>query len=99
MAGTATNYDSTTIVVDTVGQLWAGLAVPGAGARLTLDTDGTPDSTANPSAIHLGHTKEGSKVTIVSSITKYYADEEASPIKAVVDATDMSIEGSFLQLL
>lgn len=99
MAGTATNYDTTTIIVDTKAQLWASLAVPSAGARLTLDTDGTPDGTANPSAIHLGHTKEGAKVTIVSAITKHYVDELAEPIKATVETTDMMIEGSFVQLL
>lgn len=99
MAGTATNYDPTVIVVDTVAQIWAGLAVPAASARLSLHTDGTPDATANPNAIHLGHTKEGSKITIVSSLAKHFADEEAVPIKATVDVTDMSIEGEFLQVL
>lgn len=99
MAGTATNYDTSTIIVDVVGQVWANLAVPGAGARITLHTDGTPDATANPSAIHLGHTKEGSKVTISSSITKHFVDELEAPFKASVDATDMMIEGIFTQLL
>lgn len=95
----STNYDPTVIVVDTVAQIWAGLAIPGAGARLTLHTDGTPDATTNSSAIHLGHTKEGSKITIVSSMSKHFADEEAAPIKSTIDVTDMSIEGEFLQVL
>lgn len=99
MAATATNYDTTKIIVDTVGQLWADLGVPSAGGRITLAADGTPDSVTNPNAIHLGHTKEGSKVNIVSSITKHYADEEASPIKATVEQTEFTLEGAFLQLL
>jgi len=99
MAGTATNYDTSTIPVDVVGQVWAGLATPSAGARITLHTDGTPDATANPNAIHLGHTKEGSKVTITASQIKHYADEVATPIKATVDVVDMMIEGSFLQIM
>ena len=70
MAGTAKNFDTSTIVVDTVAQIWAGLAVPSAGARMILTTDPgdssnkTPDAIENPSAIHLGHTKAGTKITI-----------------------------------
>lgn len=94
-----TNYDSTVIVVDTVAQIWAGLAVPGAGARLTLHSDGTPDATTNTSAVHLGHTKEGVKLTIETSLTKHYVDELAEPIKATLDTTSMMFEGEFLQVL
>jgi hypothetical protein len=99
MAGTATNYDTTKFVVDTFGQLWAGLAVPAAGARLTLHTDGTPESVANPNAIHLGHTKDGVKVTITNALTKHYVDEEAAPVKTTVEAVEMMLEGSFHQVL
>ncbi len=99
MAGTATNYDSQTIITDRVGQIWAGLAVPSASARLTLDTDGTPDATANPNAVHLGHTKEGATITVASTLTKFYADELETPIKSSVDATEMMIEGVFLQVM
>lgn len=100
-AASPTNYDSTVIVVDTVAQIWAGLAVPGAGARLALHSDGTPDSSvgANPNAIHLGHTKEGVKLTISTGLTKHYVDELAEPIKATVDANEMMFEGEFLQVL
>jgi hypothetical protein len=99
MAGTATNYDTTTFVVDTIGQLWAGLAVPAAGARLTLDADGTPDSVANPNAIHLGHTKDGTRVTITNTLTKHYVDEVAAPVKTTVETVDMMFEGTFHQIL
>ncbi len=99
MAGTALNNDTTTIVVDRVAQLWAGLAVPSAGARLTLDADGTPDATANPNAIHLGHTIEGTTISIVAAITKHFVDELEAPFKASVDATDMMFEGRFAQVM
>lgn len=99
MPGSQLNYDSQAIIVDVVGQLWAGLAVPAAAARLTLHTDGTPESVANPNAIHLGHTKEGAKISIVSSITKHFADEEAAAIKATVEQTEFMVEGTFLQLI
>jgi hypothetical protein len=47
----------------------------------------------------LGHTREGSKITIVSSLAKHFADEEAAPIKATVDVTDMMIEAELLQVM
>lgn len=99
MAETATNYDPTVILVDTVAQIWTGLAVPSAGNRLTLHTDGTPESVANPNAVHLGHTREGAKITIVSSLAKHFADENAAPIKSTVEATEMMIEAELLQVL
>lgn len=99
MAGTSTNFDTTTIIVDRVAQIWANLAVPSGGARLTLDADGTPDATANPSAIHLGHTIEGTTLTIASSLTKHFVDELEAPFKASVDATEMMFEGRFAQVM
>jgi hypothetical protein len=99
MAGTATNYNESVIVVDTIAQIWAGLEIPSAGDILTLAADGTPDATANPDAIHLGHTKEGVKLTIGTSLTKHYVDELAEPIKATVDTTEMMFEGEFLQVM
>ncbi len=51
MAGTATDWNAAAIAV-TKGQLWANLAIPAAGARLTVATDGTPDAIANPNAKH-----------------------------------------------
>jgi hypothetical protein len=99
MAGSTKNYDTSTFVVDTYGELWAGLAVPAAGARLTLHTDGTPESVANPNAVHLGHTKDGIKVTITNALTKHYVDEQASPVKTTVETVDMMLEGTFNQIL
>jgi hypothetical protein len=99
MAGTATNYDSTKIVVDTVAQIWANLAVPAAAGRLALHTDGTPLLASNPNAVHLGHTREGVKLTVATNLTKHYVDELAEPIKATVEATEMMFEGEFLQVL
>jgi len=99
MAGTLTNYNESVIVVDTIAQIWAGLEIPSVGDILTLDADGTPDSGTNPDAIHLGHTKEGVKLTIGTSLTKHYVDELAEPIKATVDTTEMMFEGEFLQVM
>jgi hypothetical protein len=98
MAGTATNFSVTTIKAGTPGQLWANLAIPAAGARITLDADGTPDASANPNAIHLGMTKEGAAFTFKPSVENYYADEFRSPIKAVIAETEAMITAELLQV-
>lgn len=98
MAGTATNFSVTTIQAGTPGQLWANLAIPAAGARLTLHTDGTPDATANPSAVHLGMTKEGATISFKPKVEMYYADEFKSPIKSVVMETEGNIAAELLQV-
>lgn len=90
MAGTATSWKTTNIALN-AGQLWANLAIPGASARLTLDADGTPDATANPSALHLGATKAGAKFMVKSSVTKYNVDEFRAPISASITAVEMGI--------
>lgn len=99
MAGTATRYDSTLIRAGQIGQLWAGLAVPSAGARLTLATDGTPDATANPSAKHLGHTDAGTTCTLGMTVTDHFVDEVPYPIKSSADTSSMEISGSLVQVL
>jgi hypothetical protein len=98
MAGTATRYDSTKIRTSSVGQLWANLAVPSAAARLTLHTDGTPESVANPTAVHLGHTAEGTEVTINFEVTDHTADEVLYPIATSVNASSMEIAGDLIQI-
>lgn len=98
MAGTATNFSPTTIKAGTSGYLWANVAVPGAGARMTLHTDGTPDATANPSAVHLGMTKAGATFTIKPSFENYNADEFRAPIKSSIMAVEMTLEAEILQV-
>lgn len=98
MAGTATRYDSTRIRAGSIGQLWAGLAVPAAAARLTLDADGTPDATANPSAKHLGHTAAGTTITLGMTITEHFADESPFPVKTSTDTTSMEMSGALIQV-
>jgi hypothetical protein len=81
-----------------VAQIWTGLAVPSAAARLTLDADGTPDATANPSAKHLGHTDAGLTVGGVESVVDFFADEVPGPIGSSVDTIEYTIAGSALQV-
>src|SRR6185369_2612959 len=92
MAGSATSWKTNAIALN-AGQLWGSLAIPGAAARVTLFSDGTPDATANPTAFHYGATKAGSKVSIKSQQTKFYVDEFRGPIVTNIDQIDMSLAG------
>jgi hypothetical protein len=95
MAGTATSWKTTNVALN-AGQLWANLAIPGAGARLTLDTDGTPDAAANASATHLGATKSGVKVMVKSDLAKYNVDEFSAPIISNINSVDAGISGELV---
>jgi hypothetical protein len=98
MAGTATNYDVLTIPAGDVAQVWTGLAVPSAGARMTLHTDGTPESVANPSAIHLGHTDAGLTITATETTTDFFVDELAAPMASSIDQLTLTISGTLTQV-
>lgn len=95
MAGTADNWRTSDIILG-AGKLYANVAIPGAGARLTLDaTTKTPDSTANPNAIHLGSTQAGAKLTVATQMQDYFVDEFAAPIVSNVEGVAANIEGAF----
>jgi hypothetical protein len=95
MAGTALDW-KTAKIAQNAGQLWRGLAIPGAGARLTLFSDGTPDATANPNAKHLGATKAGAKLMVKSSLTKFYVDEFRGATVTNLDAVEMGISAELV---
>lgn len=98
MAGTAKNY-ATAMVELGPGDVWLNVAVPGAGARVTLWTDGTPDATANPSAKHLGMTQEGAKLIYSPNLTNFESDEQTAPIITQNIGEELRIEGTSLQIL
>lgn len=96
MAGTSLSWKTTNIILG-AGQLFANMAIPGAGARATLDaTTKTPDSTANPNAIHLGATQAGTKVMIKTQLEEYYVDEFAAAVATNVSQVDASMEGGLV---
>lgn len=98
MAGTATNYDILSIPQGVIAQVWTGLAVPSAGNRMTLHTDGTPDATANPSAVHLGYTDAGLTIKATETATDFFVDELPSPSGSSLDSLTVSIEGTLTQV-
>src|SRR3954465_12286183 len=98
MAGTDDNYTVTAIPQGVIARLYSGMAIPAAGARATLFTDGTPDATANPNAKHLGYTDAGITVTATVATTEFHADESAAPIGRGIDTAAISISGTLLQV-
>lgn len=95
MPGTATSW-KTTAIAQNAGQLWYDLGIPGAAARLTLDADGTPDATANPSAKHAGATKAGAKLMIKSTMADFNVDEFRASIAKNVDQIQMGISAELI---
>lgn len=98
MPGTVKDYNAL-VTSSGPGDLWLDLAVPGPAARMVLFTDGTPDATANPGAMHLGMTKEGCKVSFNAEILDSLADELAAPYASKIQNEIGKIEGEWLQVL
>lgn len=95
---TADNFSSTTVAIGP-GKLYAGLAIPGAGGRLILSSDGTPDATQNPSALHLGYTQDGVEFKKGHTLTGFTPDETNYPIISRVTGEEASISGSLWQIM
>lgn len=98
MAGTA--------VVDTFTNIWQGpakifanVALPGAGGRLTIYTDLTPDATANPSAVYLGTTKGGAKFSAERTYKDQYVDEYAAPFRRSLERETCTLEAEIGEIL
>lgn len=96
MAGSTLNWNAAQIT-NQFGYFWIGLAIPGAGARITLHTDGTPESVANPSAKHLGHTSEGWEMTAAASTEDMTVDEQVAPIDTSVSDLAVALAASLVQ--
>lgn len=97
MAGTAKNYASTHTVSGPV-DIWFKCAVPGAGLAPTLHTDGTPESVANPTAVHAGMLKTGGGMTINAEVQERRSDNLAAPYATKLLTAEMVITGDMLQL-
>lgn len=95
MAGTSDSWKTSNIAYKE-GKLYRGCAVPAASARPTLHTDGTPDSTAHPNALHMGATKSGSKLMVKSTQNKVYVDEFRSPIITSIEEVNMGISAELI---
>jgi hypothetical protein len=96
MPGTANNFLTTLLTIGPC-KFYTGLAVPAAASRLTLHTDDTPESVANPNAVHVGFTDQGMKFTYSTEIQKFEADEQTAPIFSRVLTEAAMLEGVMLQ--
>lgn len=104
MAGTADNWLSTRIALGP-GKCYANLGGTNnaewdgaAGVRLLLHTDGSPNSTQNPNAVHLGMTEGGEEFSVKPTKTDFFADEFMNPITSRITAEEIVISGSLLQI-
>lgn len=98
MAGTSKSYNTAYVEIGP-GDIWLNVAVPGADAAVTLHTDGTPESVANPSAVHLGMTTDGAKLVYAPNITEFESDEQTSSIITQNVGEALRIEGNMIQTL
>lgn len=96
MAGSTLHFDSSLITL-AYGWFWFDMAIPGAAARATLFTDGTPDATANPSAKHLGHTDEGWEMKAQASREDQTVDEQVAPIDTAISSLDVGLAANLVQ--
>lgn len=83
----------TTNIAQNYGRLYRTVAVPGAAARPTMGTAGILDSGV---AVHMGATKEGSKLMVKSELEKFYVDEFRGPIVTNVQTVNMGISAELV---
>lgn len=70
----------------------------GTNVRLILDDDGSPDSSQNPNARHLGYTEAGLEWLIRATLEHFTPDEETNPIISRVQSEEAIISGSMWQV-
>lgn len=97
MAGTAKSYNGDKIVLGP-SDVWLGVSVPSAGARLTVAADLTPDATANPTCVHLGMTESGVTFSYKPEIQDFSSDELTAPHLSRIISESMTLKGNFLQV-
>lgn len=98
MPGTAKAYNSA-MVARGPADLWLKLAIPAAAGTITLHTDGTPESVANPTAQHVGLMKTGTEVEITAEVQERTSDNLASPYAVSLLQSSATIKGDMLQVL
>jgi hypothetical protein len=97
MAGTTKGY-ATSEIVQGPGDIWViGTAPNDAGVRLTLASDGTPDSTAHPGSIHLGAIQSAITTTVKPKIQPISLDQYDAPFDGYVTELSAKIEAEMAQ--
>lgn len=104
MPGTTDNWLTTRISLGP-GKMYGGLGgtanaewdIASAG-RLLLHTDGTPNSTQNPNAVHLGMTEGGETWSVKPTKTDFFADEFQDPIVSRITGHEVVLSASLYQI-
>lgn len=104
MAGTTDNWLTTRVALGP-GKLYGNLGATNNaqwdlanGVRLLLHSDGSPESTQNPNAKHLGMTEGGEEWSVKDTATHFKADEFIQPIISRITDQEIVITGSLLQI-
>lgn len=103
MAGTADNYVVEAVLIGPC-KIYADLGTGsgewngGANVRLILHTDGSPDSTQNPNAKHIGWTQDGAEWLARPEVLNFTPDESIDPVISRVQAEEKVISGQAWQV-
>lgn len=99
MAGTPKNYNKDEEFIGSV-DVWLMVAKPAAGAVATLHTDRTPESVANPSAIHLGVTvgDDSVRFTYTPTLQEFFVNQFRAPWRRRITAEAAAITGTWQQV-
>lgn len=103
MAGTADNYVVEAVLIGpckiyadlgTGSGQWDGAA----DVRLILHTDGSPDATQNPNAVHVGWTQDGAEWLVKPNVLNFIPDESLDPVISRVQDEEKVISASAWQV-
>lgn len=100
MGASTRNFNANQIVLGP-SDLWLDVAQPSAGSRLTVDVTSnlaTPESVANPNALHLGMTAEGVTFSYAPEIQEFSSDELTAPHISRIISEAATLKGEFLQV-
>lgn len=93
----STNFGSDKIPRGFRVDIWGGVSIPAANARITI-TSGQPDATENASAVHLGRTTDGAELGAGGGLTPRKSDDYSAPYDYVRgDDEMMSIKANILR--
>lgn len=80
-------------------RIYTGLAIPAAGAELTITEDGEPDATESPNVKQIGLTENGAVCTITKTEQEEFFDEFKQSLARTIEQTGMMIKCKATQIL
>jgi hypothetical protein len=80
-------------------RIYTGIAIPAAGAEVTIGEDGVPDPTESPNCKQIGLTENGATCTITKTEQEEFFDEFKQSLARTVEQTGMMIKCKATQIL